>query len=343
MGILTSYAPLQDISNRIAIPSIIFAILTPLFVLARCVCGRIQTGRLWTDDYLLIAAATLAFPGTVLMIRGCSWGLGKHEHDLHTYPPEKLPFGDGEILIEKTLQIYFADQIIYQMCMGLFKIAVLVWYIRIFNTDNKKRFRMICRCLVGAIAVFTFASIFASIFQCDPIASAWQSIPAKCFDIDAYWKARANFNIITYFIVTVLPMPSIFGIPPYIDGLQMGRARMAALCGLFGIGIFVCITAIFRMQFIVPAALMRDRTWYSIELIMWSIVENNLGIICACLPAMARQTQSVLRKMCCYSKAGRGRDSVAGLLPYRAPNEKTRDMMSRSTTDSSSDWAALEV
>lgn len=239
MGILANYEPLDDISNRVAIPCLVFAIVTPLFVLARCICGRVSTGKLWADDYLIIAALGLVFPGVVMLIVACSWAMGKRETDLLNYPePEKLPFGSAEVLIEKTLQLFFVCQIIYQVVMGFFKIAVLFWYIRIFETATYKKFRMICWVIIVAIAAFTVASIFATILQCLPVDAAWKlpAKPSECLNRDAYWNARAYFNIVTYFIVTILPMPCIFGIPGVIDGLRMSRGRMISHCALFGLG-----------------------------------------------------------------------------------------------------------
>lgn len=166
--------------------------------------------------------------------------MGKHQDALLNYPePDKLPFGNSTLLIEKTLLLFFVDQVIYQVVMGFFKIAVLVWYVRIFETDNKKNFRMICWGLVAAIVTFTVASAFATIFQCTPIKVAWklQLLPSECVNREAYWNARAYFNIVTYFVVTVLPMPSIFGIPRFVDGIQMKRAQKIWLCMLFGTGL----------------------------------------------------------------------------------------------------------
>ncbi|KAK4499080.1 hypothetical protein PRZ48_009592 [Zasmidium cellare] len=343
MGILSNYAPLDDTSDRVAIPSLIFTILTPLFVLARCMTGRIQSGKLWTDDYLIIAAASLTFPGNILMIVACSWGLGKHERDLKTYPPEKLPFDSGETLLQNTLRLYFADQILYQVCMGLFKTAVLIWYTRIFETANKKKFRRICWSLVGVVAIFTTASVFATLFQCDPINVAWLSKPADCFDTNAYWYARAYFNMVTYFIIALLPMPSIFGITGFIDGLQMSKKRMMSLCALFAIELFVCIAAVLRLRSIGPAALMLDRTWNSIDLIMWSIIEDNMGIICACLPALAKPTGRMLKRMCGPPKTSRRNSSVATLVADSEVHEKIWSKASPSTTGSLGNSEALEV
>lgn len=239
MSTLSDYAPLDDISNRLAIPSIIFAILTPLFVIARTICGKRRWGTLWWDDGFLIFSSAINFPGTVLMIVASSWRFGKHESDLLTYPPERLSFGNGKLLIEKTLLLFWIDQILYQVVMGAFKISVLLWYIRIFETPNKKKFRWICWALAGLIGLFTVVSVGLTIGQCSPIDSAWRGHPVKCsINLKMYWDAGALFNVITYFPVTILPMPSICGISGIVDGLQIQSwKKKAGRYMLFGVGI----------------------------------------------------------------------------------------------------------
>ena len=46
----------------------------------------------------------------------------------------------------------------------------------------------------------------------------------------------------------------------------------------------VCVTSILRMKTLDNATSSRDTTWNAIPCIMWTIIETNLGIICACLP-----------------------------------------------------------
>jgi len=55
------------------------------------------------------------------------------------------------------------------------------------------------------------------------------------------------------------------------------------LLGLFALGIFITIIQMFRIQTIKSLANYLD----SAKLIMWSTIENNLGIIVTCIPTLA--------------------------------------------------------
>jgi hypothetical protein len=47
----------------------------------------------------------------------------------------------------------------------------------------------------------------------------------------------------------------------------------------------VCVTSILRITTLNIATAHTDTTWQSIDSSMWTVIESNLGIICACMPA----------------------------------------------------------
>lgn len=47
-----------------------------------------------------------------------------------------------------------------------------------------------------------------------------------------------------------------------------------------------CVTSIIRLHSIYTAAHSTDLTWNNIDVVTWSTVEFNTGIICACLPTL---------------------------------------------------------
>lgn len=52
--------------------------------------------------------------------------------------------------------------------------------------------------------------------------------------------------------------------------------------------ISVCVTSILRITTLDIATSAKDTTWNSIASSMWTVIESNLGIICACLPALRK-------------------------------------------------------
>jgi len=107
------------------------------------------------------------------------------------------------------------------------KMSILMLYLRIFI---QRWFRIICYILLCIIASYMIAAFFASIFQCIPVARAWnKTIPGSCIDITANWYANAGFSIATDIIILALPM-----YPIYNSKIVLGR-KIALMC-VFALG-----------------------------------------------------------------------------------------------------------
>jgi hypothetical protein len=70
---------------------------------------------------------------------------------------------------------------------------------------------------------------------------------------------------------------------PVLVKSHIQKRKKLALLGLLGLGIFITIIQVIRIQTVKNLANYLD----SASLIMWSTVENNLGIIVASIPTLA--------------------------------------------------------
>jgi hypothetical protein len=70
---------------------------------------------------------------------------------------------------------------------------------------------------------------------------------------------------------------------PVLIRTQIQKRKKIALLGLFALGTFITVIQILRIRTIKNLSNYLD----SSSLIMWSTVENNLGIIVACVPTLA--------------------------------------------------------
>lgn len=70
---------------------------------------------------------------------------------------------------------------------------------------------------------------------------------------------------------------------PVLLGLKMQNRRKLVVLGLFGLGVFITIIQIIRIQTVKRLTVSTD----SAPLIMWSAVESNLGIMVACVPCLS--------------------------------------------------------
>lgn len=80
MGLFVDYGDVDDISARILLPSLVFSIITPLFVIARFVSQKAYIKRIAADDWVILASlvrrTSLFFIGNKQLTPlkpGCGW------------------------------------------------------------------------------------------------------------------------------------------------------------------------------------------------------------------------------------------------------------------------------
>lgn len=89
----------------------------------------------------------------------------------------------------------------------------------------------------------------------------------------------SGFNIITDIIILALPIKTLLGIN------RPGREKIALIC-VFGVGTFATIVAIVRLHTIYTYTLADDLFKHSILVNLWSIIEINVAVVCASVPAL---------------------------------------------------------
>ncbi|KAE8376097.1 hypothetical protein BDV26DRAFT_266391 [Aspergillus bertholletiae] len=320
MPLLSHYGDIADSSDALVYPSLIFSILTPIVVASRLLGRHVLSGRIGADDWTILVSCVFAEIVSIQMIVVCTWAFGKHQDDV---PKE---------LVLRTLKLYFVAQILYKINLGLTKISILLLYMRLFI---QRWFRITCCTWIAIILAFTLGTVFSSIFQCSPVQYAFnKTIPGggTCINMTAFWYANAAFNILTDLVIVGLPIP-------IVTKLHLPTKSKIALCGMFAMGIFVCITSILRITTLDIATSYLDITWNSIGSSMWTVIESNLGIICACLPALHRplvfafpRLFSRFQRSWVYESQSQLRDSRAKRV---GPDSATKKIVGWSVLDES--------
>ncbi|WEW61251.1 hypothetical protein PRK78_006741 [Emydomyces testavorans] len=159
------------------------------------------------------------------------------------------------------------------------KVSITLLYRRIFDT-NKFRFKLVCDCVLGFVAAYAVASILVTLFECSPVARIWdRTLPGTCINFTAFWYANAAWNISTDITILLLPMP-------VIHTLRLPTKSKVGLTAVFTLGIFVCATSILRMTTLDFSSKSHDQSYGTLLSTMWTVIEANTGIICACLPML---------------------------------------------------------
>ncbi|EXJ87021.1 hypothetical protein A1O3_03978 [Capronia epimyces CBS 606.96] len=183
--------------------------------------------------------------------------------------------GQGGVRLTNLLRQLWSSNITYNLAVLLLKDSLLFQYLR-FSIDVG--YRRACWALGTIITAYGVAALFVSIFSCQPISYSWNSnVPGgKCIDFLTFWLFNASFNSATDIIVCVLPTP-------VLRALRLPRKQLGILACIFLLGAFVCIASIVRL-FAVYSATVNNQNDPAIAI--WSAVEVNIGIICACLPSL---------------------------------------------------------
>lgn len=247
---------------EVQVPAIVFFAITPAFVAARFWSRLRVSHGLGLDDWTILTSLVFAIAVSALMIASSHFGFGKHIASL-TPHNKKI-----------ALKLFYVAQAFYKVNINTTKASILILYLRIFV---QRPFRIACWVMIAIIASYGIASTLAAIFQCSPIPRAWdKTIPGHCINITQNWYANAGFSIITDLIILLLPMPIIFS-------LHLPKSQKISLAFIFALGGFVVFTSVMRMTTLDLSSTSPDTT-FEIASSMWTIIEANIGIICACLP-----------------------------------------------------------
>jgi fucose permease len=180
------------------------------------------------------------------------------------------------------------------------KTSILLLYLNLSRTEKVFRWATL-----GTLAVVNLAGLaltFLNTFQCSPVGAAFMTpVPASnhCEYIVTLYLSSAPVNIITDLAILLLPMP-------VLTSMRLPRKQKIILIITFGFGFFVAVVDVIRIAYLQEAATARlqgiqgnnpadsgteqrnntDVPWYASLSYMWSAVEVNVGIMCACVPGL---------------------------------------------------------
>ncbi|KAJ9206938.1 hypothetical protein C8Q69DRAFT_440212 [Paecilomyces variotii] len=248
------------------ITALVMVLVASLFVGAR-IGSRIYTGRLGVDDATIIAALACSVLVTATINMAVVSGYGRHLSNLTVSQKRKA------------FEWFFIAQIFYKLVLGFTKFSIVWLYLRIFIT---KGFQIIGKIFLVLITLWAIGTMLATILQCIPIQASWDKSVKnpKCINKDAFWYAFAATNTVTDFAIFLLP------IYPAMK-LQLNKREKIGLLAVFAMGAFACTASIIRTVAVSQTSARElDLSWDFIPRSTWTLVEANVGIICACLPTL---------------------------------------------------------
>ncbi|KAJ5951566.1 uncharacterized protein N7479_009979 [Penicillium vulpinum] len=244
--------------------TIAMTILGILFVILRFLARWKKSLKPGLDDYVILAALIPLLTLVGLMLSLTDYGMGLHSEIL---PAENI------MMIAKLLVVF---ECIYVTTIAVTKVSILLMYCRIFPT---REIRIASMILGGISLAWAIAIILVSIFQCTPIARAWDTrIPGTCIDLKASFIGNAVPNIVTDILILSLPVRVVWG-------LHASLTHRLSVIGIFLLGSFVIFTSIYRFTTLFEFN-PEDIAWTLGNACTWCIVESSTGIISACMPTL---------------------------------------------------------
>jgi hypothetical protein len=128
-------------------------------------------------------------------------------------------------ILSKYLKAINVNEFLHPAAVAFPKLCVVLMYLRIFTNKYE---RMAAYVLIAIVAATWFSYTTATVFQCMPIAFAWDKTieGGKCFDFRAFATSSSVPNIVTDVAVLFLPIRTV-------TELRISVGRKAGLMLIF--------------------------------------------------------------------------------------------------------------
>jgi len=184
------------------------------------------------------------------------------------------------------------------------KTSILIFYLRL-SRNTVKLLRIASYVTLAVVNIAGIVLTFIDVFQCKPVSAVFNGSgsTAQCIPLVTLFLASAPVNIITDLAILVLPIP-------VLTGMRLPQKQKTILVATFALGIFVTVVDVIRIYYLQQASVedgslsgagtiggQTDFAWYASLSLMWSAVEVNTGIICACIPTLKPLVTRILPKL----------------------------------------------
>ncbi|KAL7782516.1 hypothetical protein V8C37DRAFT_397865 [Trichoderma ceciliae] len=257
-----------DIKQTVISSVIALMVLSAASVALRIVAKISVKAKLQLDDYFLFAALIVAWGTGIITILACYKGIGKH-------------IWNPTVQLEEVFRILWAYEFLYGSVIPLTKLSLILFYYRLFHVST---FRKVLWVVLFLVVGWWVAILVVAIVQCQPYSYFWNqyvdpTATGRCINISAFFIGNGAASVATDFIILLTPIPMVWN-------LQMPTMQRLSVLGIFFLGGFVCVAGVVRIYFLLQMFKSADLTWNMSQAFIWSTVEPNIGIVCACLPTL---------------------------------------------------------
>ncbi|RMX79613.1 hypothetical protein D0869_08174 [Hortaea werneckii] len=247
-------------ASTIVAVAIAFSILSLFACALRLYCKLVFMRGVGLDDAAVLSSFILGTAYCANTIYQTRWGFG---------------LDDDQIPMENILEyskVQYAGGPLYALGILGFKLSLLAVYHQL--AGFKKLYRRVLWVTMALVTLNSVAFAFVFAFSCDPPAKVWDNdIAGHCVNEVAFYFAISGATIGLDLLVIALPFP-------IIKSLQLDVRKKIGLGALFGLGIFVTVVQVLRVESFAKIKGYTD----SQQPITWSMIEIHVGCLVACIP-----------------------------------------------------------
>ncbi|PMD41136.1 hypothetical protein L207DRAFT_403932, partial [Hyaloscypha variabilis F] len=228
------------------------------------------------DDALMLVAVILAITVLGLFVQGTHYGIGRH---IYAIPPQQFA---------SLFYTIFWQGLIVVFAVSFVKLSIAFFLLR---PAQRTRYRRFLYGVIAFLIIFTFVSASAILFECRPVAAAWDfslrpppdgTGTVKCMNMNTFIKFgvfNSSINAFTDVLFAVLPVPMIWT-------LKINTRTKISLIGILSLGFLACAAAIYKTPIQYHFFDDPDSTGHGSWFWVWQIIELTLGIMSASLPSL---------------------------------------------------------
>ncbi|KAI2472646.1 hypothetical protein F4781DRAFT_382479 [Annulohypoxylon bovei var. microspora] len=272
------------VTTGLIVVSILFPVISALSIAFRILARRKSRQPLYADDYWITGSWFLTLVLSILVwVYATKSGINYYNVDFLTGT-------------ESSLELIFISSCYVQFPLAAVKIAVLLFYKRIFST------RIFKRCVwaaIGIVCIWCLIFFFLIVLEIDPIAFPLTAVRLR-FDTTALGLGQVASSFTLDLIVLCFPLP-------LISRLNMKSERKIALVLIFWLGAFCAVAAVVRTvlldQSIGAVVSSRNQVASQSKQYIFMVLEPNCSILASCLPTYGplvsggRAPESIIRSV----------------------------------------------
>ncbi|ETS81528.1 hypothetical protein PFICI_06530 [Pestalotiopsis fici W106-1] len=262
--------PVRDKHQQSYVLTVAFGVISAAAVLLR-LGHRVAVTQVMPsmDDWFILITLLSGIPSTIVnALLVIPSGLGR---DIWTLTPTQITdFG----------MYFYIMAVLYFLQVTLLKMSLLFFYLKIFPEKGVRRL------LWGTVIFNTGFGIFfvvLTIFQCQPVSYYWTKWDGehsgKCLSISGIAWANAAVSIALDIWMLAIPLSQL-------RKLHLHWKKKIGVALMFIVGTFVTVVSILRLQSLVLFVDSSNASWDFVGVSDWSVIEINVGIICACMPSL---------------------------------------------------------